>query len=163
MHAPTRGKAFGIFMPRRESTSVVWVRRVCIAAFSIHMVFFAWSIYRRVWQVVHIELEASATTLAPGTTVSYDVITSGEVRNRIQLELVQGAHAETLREELSRLHSISGYDPRLWRYERTIVITPELLSRFTAGPATLRLTGWGSQKLLRTPAPRVRELVVQLP
>ena len=34
--------------------------------------------------------------------------------------------------------------------------------RFHAGGATLRLTGFGGQKLLHTPAPRVRELRVEL-
>jgi hypothetical protein len=126
------------------------------------MVFFTWSIYRRLRQIIYIELRASATTLAPGATVSYDVVASGEVHNRIRLELVQGTHAETLREERSRVNYISSYDPRVFRYERTTLISPEMLTRFAAGPATLRLTGFGSQKLLQTPAPRVRELAVQI-
>jgi len=150
-------------MPRREQPALVlWVRRVCIAAVAIHMAFFTWSIYRRIWQINRIELSVSSAVLAPGATVSYDVIASGEVRNRIRLELVQGTHVEVLREELSRVNSISAYDPRIFRYQRHIRITPGLLSRFHQGSATLRLTGFGSQKLLRTPPPRVREMVVRL-
>jgi hypothetical protein len=146
----------------REPVAVLWVRRVCIAAFGLHMAFFTWSIYRRLRQIIHIEVTASSSVLTPGATVSYDVIASGEVRNRIRLELVQGTHSETLREELSRVNSISSYDPRIFRYIRTITVTPALLSRFEHGPATLRLTGFGSQKLLQTPAPRVRDLPVQI-
>src|SRR5215217_4818130 len=86
------GMAFTAVMPRQEPPAVVvWVRRVCIAAIAIHMVFFTWSIYRRLRQIIYIELTASSTTLSPGVTVSYDVIASGEVHNRIRLELVQGA------------------------------------------------------------------------
>jgi hypothetical protein len=162
MQAPTRARRFTGVIPGRESTAVLWVKRLCIAAVAIHMVFSAWSLYRRIRQVIRIDLESSSSVLVAGATVSYDVIASGEVHNRIRLELVQGDHAETLREERTRVNSISAYDPRIFRYERTTTITPEVLSRFAAGPATLRLTGFGSQKLLRTPAPRVRELSVQL-
>jgi hypothetical protein len=155
--------AFMGVMPRQEQPIAVrWVKRVCIAAFAIHMVLFSWSIYRRLVQINHIELTTSSNVLAPGVKVSYDVITSGEVRNRILLELVQGAHREVVGEQLSRVNYISGYDPRIFRYERAITLTPEFLSRFVPGPATLRLTGFGSQKLLQTPAPRVRELPVQI-
>jgi hypothetical protein len=162
MTAPTRTNRIARFATRRDPPAVVWVKRICIAAFAIHVVFFTWSIYRRIWQVVHIEVGASSIVLTPGVTVSYDVITTGEVHNHIRLELVQGTHAETILEERSRVSSISAYDPRLFRYERTVAITPALLSRFTPGPGTLRLTGFGSQKLLRTPVPRVRELAVQI-
>jgi len=155
--------AFTGVMPRQEQpAAVVWVKRICIAAFAIHMVFFTWSIYRRIWQINRIDLTTSSSALASGTIVSYDVVTSGEVQNRIRLELVQGAHAEILREQLSRVSAISAYDPRLFRYQQAVHLTPELLGRFSNGPATLRLTGFGAQKLLHTPAPRIRELAVQV-
>ena len=157
-----RTTRFGRGIIRPDPTAVVRIKRVCIAALAIHMVFASWSLYRRIWQVLHIELGASATVLTPGITVRYDVITSGEVHNRIRLELVQGNHAETVREERTRVSAISAYDPRIFRYERSTPLTRELLSRFDPGPATLRLTGFGGQKLLRTPAPRVKELAVQI-
>jgi hypothetical protein len=53
-------------------------------------------------------------------------------------------------------------DPRVFRYTPTVPITSALLARFQPGRATLRVTGFGAQKLLHTPAPRVRELVVRL-
>jgi hypothetical protein len=158
----SRTKPFSRPLLRPEPAAVLWVKRVCIAAFAIHMLFFTWSIYRRLRQIIHIELTSSDMVLTAGTTVSYDVIASGEVRNRIRLELVQGTHAETLREELSRVNYISSYDPRIFRYQRSQRITTQLLAHFESGPATLRLTGFGSQKLLQTPAPRVRELAVQI-
>jgi len=147
---------------RAESRVVVWVRRVLIGVVCAHMVFFCWSIFRRLRQVLRIELTASSTVLHPGSTVSYDVITSGETHNRIRLELRQGSHSEVLLEQRGAVNVVSAYDPRVFRYTPTVTLTPEILSRFSAGPATLRLTGFGGQKLLQTPAPRVRELQVQL-
>jgi hypothetical protein len=129
----------------------------------IHSALFCWSIYRRIWQVQRIEVLAPATVLAPSTTVGYDVVTLGEVRNLIRLELIQGAQHETLLEQRASTNRISAYDPRLFRYTPRVTIGPELLSRFRAGPAALRLTVFGGQKLLHTPAPRVRELQVRLP
>ena len=139
-----------------------WLRRVTIAIVCIHLTASCWSFYRRIWQVQRIEVRASATVLAPSATVGYDVITSGEVRNLIRLELVQGAQHEILHEQRAGRNRISAYDPRLFRYTPSVTIGPELLSRFRAGPAALRLTVFGGQKLLRTPAPRVRELQVRL-
>jgi hypothetical protein len=159
--APLR-RRFGAVMPRPEPAITLWVRRACIVVFGIHMVFATWSFYRRIYQVLRVDLHTSGTVLGPGTTIAYDVITSGEVQNRIRLELIQGEHAVVLREERARVASISAYDPRLFRYLRSTTVTPELLSRFAPGPATLRLTGFGGQKLLRTPPPRVRELAVQI-
>jgi hypothetical protein len=140
-----------------------WMARIVIVAAWVNIVLFSWSIYRRVRQVLRIELSVSSPVLVPGTTVSTDVITSGEVPNPIRLELVQGARAETLLVRHGGLSTVRSYDPRLFRYTPSVVITSELLARFATGPATLRLTGVGMQKLLRTPAPRVRELQVTIP
>src|SRR5436190_740663 len=128
-----------------ESRVVFWVRRVLITAACIHMMFFCWSIFRRLRQVLRIAVTTSSSVLRPGSTVSYDVITSGEVQNRILLELIQGSHAETLLEQRGAVNGVSAYDPRVFRYTPTVTITPALLARFSAGPATLRLTGFGAQ------------------
>ena len=165
--ASTNSSALSVMEPRfaiawRESPAVLWIKRVCVAVVCVHLVFSAWSAYRRIWQVLRIELHASSLILTPGETVSYDVITSGETHNRILLELVQGTNAETLLEQHAQVNTVNTYDPRVFEYARTVTITPEVLARFAPGPATLRLTGFGGQKLLRTPPPRVRELAVRL-
>lgn len=150
-------------MPRDEPRAMRWVRRMMIVAMCLTVVLFSWSIYRRVWQVLRLDLRASSLVLTPGATVSTEVITTGEVPNPIRLELVQGTHSETLVELRGGLPTVRSFDPRLYRYTPRTVITPELLARFSSGPAMLRLTGVGMQKLLRTPPPRVRELQVTLP
>ena len=153
---------FATAMARRESRVVLQVRRVVIAVACVYAVSFSWSIYRRIRQILRIEALASSLVLRPGSTVGYDVVTSGEVQNRIRLELVQGTRREILLEQRARVNRVSGLDPRVFRYTPKVTITPLVLSRFHPGPATLRVTGFGGQKLLRTPAPRVRELRVRL-
>ena len=81
---------FAAAMARRESRAVRLVRRASIAIVCIYAVVFSWSIYRRIRQIMRIEVHAPSVVLAPGSRVGYDVITSGEVQNRIRLELVQG-------------------------------------------------------------------------
>jgi hypothetical protein len=149
-------------MPEHEASVVRWVRRLAIALVCMHVMVSCWSFYRRIWQVQRIELSVSSPVLTPGSTVSYDVVTSGETNNRIRLELIQGPHAGTLLEQRARVSSVSAYDLRLFRYTPTVSITAELLARFQPGPATVRLTAFGGQKLLRTPPARIRELAVRL-
>lgn len=142
---------------------MAWVRRGVIVASTITVMLCSWSAYRRIWQVLRLDLTVSSPVLAPGATISADVITTGEVPNPMRLELIQGSHRETLWEGHGKLPTVRSFDPRLYRYTPTVVITPQLLARFTPGQAMLRLTGFGMQKLLRTPPDRVRELPVTLP
>ena len=151
-----------ILLPQDEPRVFRWLKRFTIVTLCIHLALFWWSIYRRIWQVQRIELVAPATVLVPLVRVGYDVITSGEVQNLIRLELVQGDEHEVLLEQRAKTNRISAYDPRLFRNTPSVTIGAELLSRFRAGPATLRLTVFGGQKLLHTPAARVREIEVRL-
>ena len=149
-------------LPRVESRFSRWLWRLTIAVTGVHLALSCWSMYRRIWQVQLIEVVAPSSALRSGSTVGFDVVTSGETRNQIRLELVQGDRRAVLLEQLSDVNRISTYDPRLFRYRRNVLIGSDLLSCFHVGPASLRVTAFGGMKLLRTPAPRVREIVVQL-
>jgi hypothetical protein len=153
---------FATAMAQRESRVVRFVRRAAVAVACLYAVSFTWSICRRLRQILHIEARASSRVLTPGSVVGYDVIASGEVPNRIRLELVQHARREVLLEQRARMNRVRSIDPRVFRYTPTVPITPALLARFHPGPATLRVTGFGGQKLLHTPAPRIGELQVRL-
>ena len=154
--------SFAAAMAERESRAVRTVRRASIIVACLFAVSFTWSIIRRVKQVMRIELRVSSPVLAPGTKVGYDIVTSGAVQNRLVLELVQGTRSEILFEQRGEHNRVSDLDPRIFHYTPSITITPALLARFEAGPATLRVTGFGGTKLLHTPAPRVRSLEVRL-
>jgi hypothetical protein len=154
--------SFAAAMAERESRAVRLVRRASIVFACLFMISFTWSIVRRIRQVMRIELRASSATLSPGVTVGYDIITSGEVQNRIVFELVQGTRSTMLLEQRAEHNRVSGLDPRIFRYTPAITITSAHLQQFERGPATLRVTGFGGTKLLHTPAPRVRTLPVRL-
>ena len=153
---------FALGMARRESGGARSIRRAVIAIAGVYLLLFTWNMYRRIWQVLRIEPRAESTTLRPSVLVGYDVITSGVVPNRIRLELVQGERSEVLHEQVARFRTQAVFDVRLLRYTPSVSVTHALLSRFQPGSATLRVTGFGSQKLLRIPAPRVAELQVDL-
>jgi hypothetical protein len=57
-------------------------------------------------------------------------VTSGEIRNRIVLELVQDTRRQTLLEFTGELNRMNVYDVRINRYTPTIPVTPELLAGF---------------------------------
>ena len=153
---------FAAALARRESRVLRVVRRAAVAAACLYAVSAAWSTYRRLRQILRVEARASSLVLTPGATVGYDVVTSGEVQNRIRLGLVQGARREVLLEQRARTNRVRSLDPRVFRYTPSVRITPALLARFRPGPATLRVTGFGGQKLLHTPEPRIGELQVRL-
>ena len=153
---------FATAMARRESRVVRLVRRTMIAVACLYLVSASWGMYRRIRQILRIEVRASSLVLVPGSTVGYDVVASGETQNLIRLELVQGAHSEVLFQQRASVNRVIDLDPRVFRYTPTVTITPAVLGRFHPGPATLRVTGFGGQKLLHVPAPRIRELEVRL-
>ena len=140
-----------------------WVRRLAIAVICFHVALLPWEFYRRIWQVLRADLFVPSITLTPGATISIDVVTSGEVQNRVVLELVQDTQRETLLEFHGELNRSNMYDVLTYRYRPAVTLTPALLAGFQPGPAVVRLTGYGGSKLLRTPAPVVREQQVILP
>lgn len=158
--ATPRARSF--FLAEAETPLFRWLRRFIIATTAAYAILFSWGIYRRLVQVQRIELSAPSSPIGPGSEVAYDVVTSGEVHNLIRLEVVQDDHRTVLREQWSAINHVNTLDPRLFRYRPRIAIAPGALQGFRPGPATLRLTVFGNQKLLRTPAPRTRELGVTL-
>jgi hypothetical protein len=153
-------RTFSFELQSREPRVVGWIRSLLIAAAIAYAILAAWGMYRRIWQVQRIELSMPSTTLSAGSTVSYDVITSGEVQNLIRLELVQGARSVVLMERRGRVSAINTIDPRLFRDSGSAVVSAEVLAGFTPGAATVRLTVFGGEKLLRTPRARRREVAI---
>ena len=156
------GRTLSLELKSREPRAVARVRSALFAVALVYAVLAAWGMYRRIWQVQRIELSVAARTVSAGSTVAYDVMTSGEAQNLIRLELVQGAQSAVLVERRGRLSAINTIDPRLFRERGTAVVSARVLSGFAAGPAVVRLTVFGGQKLLRTPRPRIREYAVTL-
>ena len=140
-----------------------WGRCFAIGLICFHACLWPWELYRRIWQVLRADLLVSSDVLTPGATIAIDVVTSGEVQNRIVLELVQEMRRETLLEFRGELNRMNVYDVRTYRYTPTIRLTSDVLASFKPGPAVVRLTGYGGMKLLRTPPPVVRQQRVMVP
>ena len=136
------------------------LRRVVIVLFSVHVVLGLWSGYRAIVQVFRLDLRVPQPVLRAGSSVGYDVVSSGRVPVRVRLELIQGTIAETLAVMRVRDGTIAGYDPRIQKGAQTVRLSDGQLARFSAGPAVVRATAIGSSQWLRTPPPTVREAPV---
>lgn len=160
--APGAPHSRTFLLPDVETPLFKWLRRFVVATGAAYALLFSWGIYRRLVQVQRIELTAPSSPIGPGSVIAYDVVTSGEVQNLIRLEVLQDDRRRVLHEQRSGVNHVNTLDPRLLRYRPSIAVAAHALDGFRPGPATLRLTVFGNQKLLRTPAPRVREINVIL-
>src|SRR4051812_40032201 len=129
----TSVSTFAAVLSRRESPAVRYVRRISITVACVYGVLFWWNMFARIRQIIRIEASVPSTVLAPGSTIGYDIVTSGEVPNRLVLELIQGERKEILIEQHGRFHRIRAIDPRVFRYTPSVTLTPAILSRFQAG------------------------------
>jgi len=121
-----------------------------------------WSGFRAIVQIFRLELAPTGGTLRGGSTLRAHVVTSGRTRATVRLELVQGAHAETLGTLALRGNRDGALDPRPRRATLTVTLPAATVARFSAGPAVLRAVASGASQWLRTPPPTVREATVQL-
>jgi hypothetical protein len=145
-----------------EAPSMRMLRWIILPLLAVHLVLVTFSGYRAIWQIHRLDLRASNAVLQPGETVGFDFASWGRVEAYAQLELIQGAVAETLAVKALPRNVNASYDPRPQRAAASIVLTPSMLARFTSGSATLRATGFGSMQWLRTPPPTIREQRVRL-
>jgi hypothetical protein len=118
--------------------------------------------YRAIWQVYGVEVSAPGGVLKPGSTVRARIVTSGRTHARLDVALVQGAHAEVLASRYVASNRASRTDPRPHRAALAVVLRPDVLSRFHAGPARLRVIGFGSSQFLHVPPPKVRDVPVRI-
>jgi len=138
------------------------LRRLIAPLLVVHVTLALWSGYRAIWQVLRLELEVPSVTIRAGATARYAVVSSGRVPVTVRLFLVQGAQVETLAVTRVRKGMPAGYDPRIFKAARTVVVGDSTLSRFAAGPAQLRAVAIGSMQWLRVPPPTIRETAVQI-
>lgn len=143
-----------------DAPSVRIVKRVTFVALAIHVALASYSGYRAIVQVRGLEVRASDPVLRSGSRVEAEVVSSGRTEVGVQLEVIQGARAETLGVQWVQRSREAAYDPRTRRGRLAVVLTPAHLAGFVTGPAVLRATGMGSPQWLRTPPPTIREMRV---
>jgi len=149
-------------LPNREPRPLAWLTKATILFVAAFLVLGAVSAYRAWVQVQQLELRTSDTTLRNGSTVETEVVSSGRVTVDVRLELIQGAHAETLGILNLRGNELGFFDPRSKQASQKVTISNDVLTRFHAGEAQLRATAIGRHQFFRLPPPVVRELRVEV-
>ncbi|HVF66168.1 MAG TPA: hypothetical protein VM914_00795 [Pyrinomonadaceae bacterium] len=146
----------------KEPRPLVFLRRAALAFLALCSVTALASGHRAYFQVRRLELRADGPVLRAGSSVETEVVSSGRTHVDVRVELLQGSHAETLAVQSVRGNEWGSIDPRARRASQTIVLTPELLSRFREGAAVLRATATGRPQWTRLPPPTVRETAVEI-
>ena len=146
-----------------EARSVRLVRKLIVVSLIVFLVAGAWSSYRAYFQIKSVHLELTDGALRSGSTARVDVVSYGRVPVDVRLEMVQGARAETLGVQHVSAHYDGFWDPRTIKGSFSVVLTPEVLSHFQAGPGVLRATARGRPQWLREPPPLVEQLMVEIP
>lgn len=146
----------------KEARPIALLKKAALVGVSVFIVLGIISSHRAYYQVRSLEIDVSEQVLRAGSDIRAQVVTSGRTVARVQFELVQGNHSETL-----AWHQVAGnefgfFDPRKQRAEFTVALTPDMLSRFQSGTAQLRVTAHGTSQWTRVPPPVVREMSVEL-
>lgn len=118
--------------------------------------------YRAYYQVRSLELRLSEGALREGSVVEVAAEGSGRTTVDVRVELIQGAHSETLSTLRIRDNEWASFDPRPCPGSLRVVLTPEQLAGFRDGAATVRATATGRPQWMRLPPPTVREAAVEL-
>ncbi len=142
--------------------AVALARRAALVLLSVLLGLGVLSGHRAWVQVRSLELQSATPTLSGGSRLQARVVTSGRTFVDLRLELVQGAHSETLAVRQVPKNRDAATDPRSRRDSLAVVLTPELLERFQAGPVVVRAVARGRPQWLREPPPTVRELAMQV-
>lgn len=145
-----------------ETRALTWLRTGTVVFVAAFLVIGAISTYRAWVQVRYLELRSSNRTLRVGSVIETNVVNSARTTIAVRLELVQGAHAETLDLISVKGNELGFFDPRSRSASQRVVLTKEQLAGFKPGDATLRATGTGRPQWGRTPPPVVREMKVMI-
>jgi hypothetical protein len=143
-----------------------YARRFGITLASTFAFLAAISGYRAIVQIYGIDLRAPDSVRA-GSRVEVAITTSGRVISSATLVLVQGARMDTLIRHVVRNNHIGTFisqslNPFPVHDSLSFVIPAETLSKFAAGPATLRAIGLGGSQWMRVPPPTIHERPVVL-
>jgi hypothetical protein len=146
----------------KDARSIALLKKAILVLLAIFLCIGIISSHRAYYQVRSLELDAPEKVLHGGSTVKALVISSGRTYVDLQVEMIQGARAETLAVQRVPSNEYGFFDPRTQQAALTVVFTPEMLARFQRGPAQVRATAFGHSQWTRTPPPVVREIAVEI-
>jgi hypothetical protein len=145
----------------KDSRPVAFLKTAILIFLALFLLIGMASSHRAYFQVRSLELHADPT-LRTGTTIQTTVISSGRTYVDVQIELVQEGHSQTLAVQCVPGNEYAFFDPRTQQASLAVVLTPEIIARFKAGPAQLRAAARGRSQWTRVPPPVVRELDVEI-
>jgi hypothetical protein len=145
-----------------EAPSMRVLRWVIVPLVTVHVILASISGYRAIVQIYRLDVRMSDTLVRAGTTMGFDLVTSGRTEADAQMDLVQGAIAETLAVKFLPRNANASYDPRPQRGGASVTLSPQQLARFKPGTALVRTTAYGRMQWLHTPPPTVRERRVEI-
>lgn len=143
-----------------EPRSTVLIKRAILIVILVLLPPFAMSSYRAYVQIRDLELQVPDSVLRDGATVRANVESWARTFVEVRIELLQGAHAETLAIKEVPRNWDPVFDPRPRKDSLTAAMSAERLARFEPGPGLVRATARGSMQWLREPPPMVRERAV---
>lgn len=112
------------------------------------------------------DLDFWVSTNEPSLQGSFEaatgVLTSGRVPATVKLELIQEGRSEILMIDSVRARNFPAINPLPRRSARRIVVSPVVLSRFSAGRATVRATVVGRPQWMWTPPPTVSSIEITI-
>lgn len=146
----------------KDSAPIAFLKRGILIFLCTFLLLGIVSSHRAYFQVRSLELRADDKVLRGGSVIQSDVISSGRTYVDLKLEMIQGAHAETLATKRVRGNEYGFLDPRAQTASLPVEPTPEILARFQNGAALLRATAYGHSQWTRTPPPVVREISVEI-
>ena len=140
---------------------LVWVKRACVMVAGVYLVIGMIAAYRALVQVHSLEIQ-SAEVLEAGSEVKATLVSYARVPLAWRIELIQDGHSEVIAVQRVPKNEWALLDPRPRESTQTVVLTDDILGRFTEGKAIVRATVDRRQQLGRHPPPVVREQVVGL-
>jgi hypothetical protein len=149
-------------LSNKDSRPIALLKKAIIIFLALFLVIGAMSSHRAYVQGRNLELHFTERILRSGSMIRTTVVSSGRAPIDVQLDLIQGAHSETIAVYRVRASTYSFFDPRTRHASHTAVITPEFLAQFQTGTAQLRATAIGRHQWTRLPPPVVREITVEI-
>jgi hypothetical protein len=145
-----------------EARSMVLVKRVFKLLLGLYLVIGLIALYRAWFQVKSLDLRSTDAIVRRGSPFETKVVSYARTPIEVRLELIQGAHAETLAVQRVHDNTWAFFDPRTRQASQTVLLDGDVLARFAPGKARVRVTATGRPQLTRLPPPLVRELEVEI-
>jgi hypothetical protein len=145
----------------KDSRPMAFLKKAILIFLAVFILIGIVSSHRAYFQLRSLELHVEPV-LHRGSSIQTTVVSSGRTYADVQLELMQGLYSETLAVQRVQANKYGFFDPRTQRASLTVVLTPEILARFEAGPAQLRATARGRSQWTRVPPPLVRTLDIMI-